>query len=215
MSDRAAPPLRALVFDIGRVIVRVNITRALGTLGAGAGLGLFPEQVWSAIQSDPCWRDWQEGRITPRDWRAHLYSRLGFALTFEEFCAAWNSALDPKPILGEELFAELGARYRLVLLSNTDPLHVAHLEENFSFPRHFPARVYSCAVGASKPDAVIYRRAIEEAGAPAEQILYIDDTADYVEAGRSAGMQGFLFEGPAELLGELRRRGILQPVASS
>ncbi|MBI3670837.1 MAG: HAD family phosphatase [Acidobacteria bacterium] len=213
MSDRAAPPLRALVFDIGRVIVRVNITRALGTLGAGAGLP--PAQVWSAIQSDPCWRDWQEGRITPRDWRAHLSSRLGFALTFEEFCAAWNSALDPKPILGEDLFTELGARYRLVLLSNTDPLHVAHLEENFSFPRHFPARVYSCAVGASKPDPIIYRRAIEEAGAPAEQILYIDDTADYVEAGGRTGLQGILFEGPGQLVGELRRRGILQPVASS
>ena len=213
MPDRAASAPRALVFDIGRVIVRVDIKRAMATLGTGADLPA--EQVWSAIQGDPRWQDWQEGRIAPGDWHAHLSRRLGFGLTFEEFCMAWNSALDPVPILGEELFAELGARYRLVLLSNTDPLHVAHLEQTFRFPLHFPARVYSCAVGASKPDPAVYRRTVQEAGAPPAQILYIDDAAEYVEAGRCAGLQGLLFEGPAQLLGELRRSGILQPTSSS
>lgn len=204
----AARVPQALVFDIGRVIVRVNVPRAMETLGSS--VGMTSEQVWSAIGTDPRFRDFQEGRLSPQHWHAHLVRRLGLALTFEQFCAAWNSALDPAPILSEELFAQLAAQHRLVLLSNTDPIHVAHIETHFRFPRHFPARVYSCAAGISKPDPAIYRQAIRHAGVPAEQTLYIDDVAEYVEAGRRAGMQGLLFQSAEQLLGEFRKCGILR-----
>ena len=52
----------------------------------------------------------------------------------------------------------------------------------------FRKHVLSFEVGALKPDEKIFRREIELAGKPAEQILYIDDIADYVEAGKRAGM---------------------------
>lgn len=203
------PAPRALIFDIGRVIVRVDVSRALAALGASANLSA--EQVWSAIASDPRMRDFQEGRLEPRQWHQHLARRFSLHLTWEEFCAAWNRALDSETILSEDLFAQLSRRHRLALLSNTDPIHVAHLETNFGFPRHFQARIYSCVAGVSKPDAAIYRRAIAEAGAAPEEILYVDDAAECVEAGRRAGMQVIHFAGPERLLGELRKRGILRP----
>lgn len=208
MADRPAPAPQALLFDIGRVIVRVDVNCALGALGARAGMSA--EQVWAALQADPRWQDWQEGRIDPRDWHQHLARRFQLLLSFDEFCAVWNSSLHHKTLLGEDLFAKLAARYRLGLLSNTDPIHVAHLEADFGFVQHFPARVYSCFVGASKPDPTIYRRAIGEIGVPAGEILYIDDEPKYVEAGRQVGMQAVLFAGAEPLLGELRQRGILR-----
>ena len=207
MASRSAPAPRALLFDIGRVIVRVDVNRALGTLGAAAGLSAA--EVWAAIQADPRWRDWQEGRIEPRHWHVHLAQRFGVSLSFEEFCAVWNGSLDPETVLQEDLFGRLAARYRLGLLSNTDPIHVAHLEAHFSFVRHFAARVYSCRAGACKPDRAIYGRAIEELGVPADQVLYTDDSPEYAEAGRQAGMQAIVFEGAEQLLGELRQRGIV------
>ena len=197
------------MFDVGRVIVRVDVHRALAALGAAAHLS--SEQVCSAINAEPRKRDFQEGRLPPRRWHEHLSHRLGFGLTFEQFCAAWNSALVPETILREELFAQLAPRYRLALLSNTDPIHVAHLEGHFSFVRHFPVRVYSCVAGASKPDAAIYARAIEGACVAPQEILYIDDAAEFVEAGRRAGMEAVIFDGAEQLLEELRRRGILEP----
>lgn len=208
MADRVEPTVRALAFDIGRVIVRVNIQRALATLGASADL--TAEQVWSAIRADPRMQDFQEGRVSPLQWHEHLVRRFGMKLDFESFCAAWNSALDPETLLSEDLFAELAGNYRLMLVSNTDPIHVAHLEANFRFPHHFLVRVYSCRVGASKPAAAIYHRAIREAAVAPEQILYIDDVADYLEAGRRAGMQTLLYQGAQQLVAELRRHGILR-----
>ena len=74
---------RALIFDIGRVLIRVDTSRAMD--GLASGLSLTPQDVWSAIEKDPRWLDWQEGRISPRDWHLHLAKRLGSSLTFDEF----------------------------------------------------------------------------------------------------------------------------------
>ena len=93
----APAKFRAIIFDIGRVLIRVDISRAMD--GLASGLSLTPREVWSAIQNDPHWLDWQEGRISPRDWHLHLTKRLGASLTFEQFSEVWNRALDPVPII--------------------------------------------------------------------------------------------------------------------
>ena len=82
---------RAIIFDIGRVLIRVDISRAME--GLASSLPLSPEEVWSAIEKDPHWLDWQEGRISPLDWHLHLTRRLGASLTFEQFIEVWYRAL--------------------------------------------------------------------------------------------------------------------------
>lgn len=197
---------RAIIFDIGRVLIRVDISRAMG--GLASGLTLTPQEVWSAIEKDPHWLDWQEGRISPRDWHLHLTKRLGASLTFEEFSEVWNRALDPKPIHSEAFLEKLSKNYRLALLSNTDPIHMSHEEARFPFFRFFPVRIYSYQVGASKPDPIIYRQALQACKVRAEEAVYIDDVAAYAEAARRLGMTGIVFQSPEQLQTDLRNLGI-------
>lgn len=194
------PKLRAIIFDIGRVLVRIDIRRVQS--GLAQGLSLTPEELWSAIEKDPRWHDWQNGRIAPHDWHLHLCQRLGISLNFEQFTVVWNSALDPQPIHPLALFEDLSKRYRLTLLSNTDPIHVAHLEATYNFYRCFPKgqRIYSCAVGASKPDPLIYREALRVSKVRAAEALYIDDIPAYVEAARQLGLSGIHYQSPEQLL---------------
>jgi glucose-1-phosphatase len=199
---------RAVIFDIGRVIVRLQPELALEPLVRGDAAGRSPRQVWTAVLSDPRWGDWQEGRIQPEEWYRHLTGRLNISLGFDEFCAAWNRALHPEPILQDDLFAKLAARCRLAVLSNTDPLHSAVLETEFSFLRHFPARIYSCRVGASKPSPAIYTAALDALGVAAEETLFIDDIAEYADAARQMGLDAIRFENPSQLSQELARRGL-------
>jgi glucose-1-phosphatase len=209
-------PTRAIIFDIGRVIVRVNLSRPLEPLAAlvpaGAGAResekLSPQQIWSTIESDSRWADWQEGRMTPREWHEHLTGRLRVTIGFPEFREAWNRALDPEPILEEAMFADLAKRYRLALLSNTDPLHSGHLESHFAFMKHFPVRIYSCGVGASKPSPAIYAAALDALHVPAAEALYVDDIAEYAEAARQLGLDAIRFENPAQLVEQLSKRGV-------
>ncbi len=200
--------LRAVIFDIGRVLVRVDIQGVKSALAQG--LPLSPEELWSAIEKDPRWPDWQEGRISPRDWHLHLCKRFNLSLKFEEFTKVWNSALGPEPIQPISLFADLSRNYKLGLLSNTDPIHVAKLESSYDFFDYFPkaVRTYSCVVGASKPDPLIYREALRACKVSAQEAVYIDDIAAFVEAARRLGLTGIHFQSPGQLCTELRQAGI-------
>ena len=146
--------------------------------------------------------------MTPREWHKHLCEKFRLSLSFEEFCESWNGVLDSTTLLPEVLFERLATSCRLALLSNTDPIHVAHIEATFPFVRHFPVRVYSCRAGASKPAPVIYHHALREINALPEETLYIDDLRENVAAAVSLGMSGFLFTSPGELLSEFSRLGL-------
>jgi glucose-1-phosphatase len=201
-------PPKAVIFDIGRVIVRVEPDRAVEALHAGTSRGRSGEQFWNAVLQDPRWNDWQEGRMEPREWHRHLARQLDIPVGFEDFCAAWNCTLHPETILNESWFVHLAERCRLAVLSNTDPLHSALLEAEFPFLRHFPARIYSCRVGVSKPAAPIYQAALDAAGVAAADALYIDDVLEYVEAARAMGIDAILFENPSQLSAEFVRRSL-------
>ncbi len=199
-------PPRAVIFDIGRVIINVDLARSFEAFGKRDGISA--EQLWSALQTDLRWDDWQEGRMTPRDWHKHLSQKFRLSLSFEEFCESWNRVLDPVTILPEALFKRLAASCRLALLSNTDPIHVAHIEAAFGFVRHFPVRVYSCRAGASKPAPTIYHHTLRELDALPEEALYIDDLRENVAAAVRLGMTGFHFTSPSELLFEFSQLGL-------
>lgn len=198
--------VKAIIFDIGRVLIRVDISRAMA--GLSESIPLTPEEIWSALQKDPHWLDWQEGRISPRDWYQHLSKRLGGSLSFEQFVEVWNRALDPEPLQSDEFLARLAKRYRLAVLSNTDPIHMDREETKFPFFRHFPVRIYSYRVGVSKPNPLIYREALLACRVKAAEAVYIDDVPEYVEAAQRLGMRGIAYQSAEQLLAGLAACGV-------
>jgi glucose-1-phosphatase len=202
------PPqkIRAIISDIGRVIVGVDISRAMQ--GLSAGIALSPKEIWSAIEKDPRFPDLQEGRMNARDWHLHIVRRLGGNLTYDQFIQAWNAALLPETLQPDSLWAGLAKKYRLSLLSNTDPIHVAHMESTFSFFKYFPVRIYSCVVGSSKPNPVIYQDALRATKVKANEAVYIDDLEENVAAAKALGMIGIHLPVPADLPQALKAVGV-------
>lgn len=202
----AEQKIRAIIFDIGRVLVRIDLGRAMS--GLAEAVSLSPEEVWAALEKHPTWLDWQEGRMAPRDFWLSVNKRFGTSLTFEQFTEIWNRVIDPKPIVDGTLLAPLAKRYRLCLLSNTDPIHVAHLEATFEPMRYFPRRIYSCAVGVCKPNPLIYRAALQACQVAAKDAVYIDDIPAYAEAARNLGLAAVVFKFPEQLSSDLQALGV-------
>lgn len=200
--------IRAIIFDIGRVLVRIDLARAQKALSNGSSLSA--QKLWSAIEKDPRWKDWQEGRVSPRDWHRNLCQRFGMTLSFEDFVNAWNAALDPTPIHPDTFFATLSKKYRLALLSNTDPIHVACLEETYSFYAYFPkpVRIYSCGVAACKPDPLVFQQALKACKVHANQAVYVDDIPAFAQAACALGMHGLCYSSPEQLRADFERLGI-------
>lgn len=202
----ASARFRAIIFDIGRVLVRIDVARALS--GLAKTVSLTPEQLWSALEKHPSWLDWQEGRIKPRDFYLSVNQRFGANLTFEQFTETWNRVIDPQPILDNVFLAGLAKKYRLCLLSNTDPIHIPYIEANYDFVQFFPHRIYSYAVGASKPDPLIFRAALLACKVEAKHAIFIDDVPAYAEAAGRLGITGIVFRSPEQLSADLQALGV-------
>jgi putative hydrolase of the HAD superfamily len=69
----------------------------------------------------------------------------------------------------------------------------------------FDHMVISAEVGLMKPDPRIYRLALEELAAKAEESVFLDDMLVNVEAARSVGMTGIHFTQPDKALDELKQ----------
>jgi putative hydrolase of the HAD superfamily len=81
--------------------------------------------------------------------------------------------------------------------------------ESFGLRNYFDVALSSCYLGLRKPDAPIYRRALDILGRPPERILFIDDRAENVAGAVSVGMKGIQFLGADSLRPELVGLGVI------
>ena len=86
-----------------------------------------------------------------------------------------------------KLVIDLKSRYRLLVLSNTNAIHIDMVREHYGILRHFDHLVLSHEVKAMKPDPRIYAAALAHANAEPHECFFTDDIADYVEGARRGG----------------------------
>jgi putative hydrolase of the HAD superfamily len=100
-----------------------------------------------------------------------------------------------KPFAGMiELIRDLKAKYRLkiVVVSNEAREVNAYRIRQFKLDGFVDAFISSCFVHLRKPDADIFRLALDVAQVPARQIVYIEDTLMFVQIAESLGIRGLL-----------------------
>jgi putative hydrolase of the HAD superfamily len=149
----------------------------------------------------------ETGLIEPPDFVAELTRILALDIDYAGFSKLW-SGIFTDPLIPEAMLEGLAARYRLVLLSNTNAIHFDTIRENYSLLRHFHDRILSYEVHAMKPRREIFQAALKCCGCRPEECFYTDDIAAYVEAARRLGMDAVQFESLAQLERELKARGI-------
>ena len=121
----------------------------------------------------------------------------------------WNSIFAPnEPALA--LAERLRGRYRLLLLSNTNPIHLAHIRAAYSrILAPIDHVIASCEVGCAKPDPAVFRLALERAGAEPRETVFIDDLEPYVRAAEGLGLTGVPFTSVDRLERDLASLGVL------
>jgi len=196
---------KAIVFDLGKVLIPFDFQRGYEAL---AGCCPYPAaEVRQRIKETRLVTPFETGLIEPRDFVSRLSAALDLKIDYEGFRRAWGSIFYGQ-LIPDEVLESLAARYRLLLLSNTNALHFDLIRENYALVRHFHHCVLSYEVRAMKPDARIYREAIARAGCSAEECFFTDDIAQNVEGARREGIDAVLFESPEQLEREMNARGI-------
>lgn len=198
--------IKTIIFDLGRVIVPFDFHRGYRKIEALTGIPA--DEVAARVASTDLVVRFESGQIEPRDFVRQFCHQLGIEIGYDDFCEIWSSIFLPETLIPDELLRGLAARYRLVLLSNTNAIHYSMIQENFPILRHFHAFVLSYETGAMKPSPEIYGKAIEEARCRPEECFFTDDIEAYVQAAKEQGIDAVRFESAAQIEAELRKRGL-------
>ena len=198
--------IHSVIFDLGKVIVDFTYDEAYSRMQALSGLGR--DEINARLYASSLAKDFEMGRIGSQAFVGEVNRRMGTALSMAEFAELWSSVFHQTPLIPASLLERLRRRYRLVLLSNTNPLHFQMIRETYPHIAHFDALVLSHEVGAMKPDPAIYRAAIDQANCAPRECLFFDDMAENVQGARAAGMNAEQFLGLDKLRRDLTAHGI-------
>jgi putative hydrolase of the HAD superfamily len=94
------------------------------------------------------------------------------------------------------------------ILSNIGDAMEAGVLGRFPVLTEFTHHTFSHRLGIAKPDAAIYRHAVEGLGVPAREILFVDDREENILAARAAGMVAVQYSGHGGFVEEMRRMGL-------
>jgi putative hydrolase of the HAD superfamily len=108
-----------------------------------------------------------------------------------------------------DLLPLLTKRYKLILLSNTNDLHVEVIEKQYAFFQYFHHLVFSHLTGTSKPDPKIYQTALDLSNSSPETCLFIDDLEENVKVAIAMGMSGIVFSGYTDLIDKFTKYHII------
>lgn len=155
--------------------------------------------------------DFDKGKVSPSDFFQTVKASLGLTLTYDQFVSIWTEIFTENQEVSQ-IIRTLQPKWRLGLLSNTDPLHFSYIVSRFPIISSFEKWILSYEVGLKKPDPRIFQKAIQWASVLPEQILFIDDTKGHVEAAASLGIEGIHFISADQLRKELSKRlNLLSP----
>jgi epoxide hydrolase-like predicted phosphatase len=198
--------IKTVLFDLGNVIIPFDFKLAYARMAEVCGCK--PEEVPARIRATGLVGPFEKGEIAAEPFVRELSAALRLNITYLEFCNWWSSVFIPETLVSEALLADLASKYRLLALSNTNPIHFAMVMEAYPLLRHFDDYVLSYQVGAAKPEPKIYREAIARSHCSPEECFFTDDLAVNVEAARALGMDAVQFLSAEQLEQELRTRGL-------
>ena len=189
--------VKAVVFDMGGVILLLDINRCINAFKTRAGFEDI-EDYLNVFHQKGFVGELEAGRITADDFVAEClrHSRPGTTKEtvlecFDEFLIGLN-----EDIL--DFIREIAPKYDLYILSNNNVLSSARFgemmeEAGMPFDRYFKECFFSFRLHQLKPFPEIYRTAIDGIGLPPEEILFVDDAPANIAGAQDAGIRTILY----------------------
>lgn len=191
--------IKAIIFDLGNVLIgfdhRIGVKKILKHTHKST------QEIYDLFFDSVFTREFEKGKISCREFFSKVRDMLELQIGYEEFLPIWNEIFFAKPEM-EAFAASLNSGRKLVLLSNVNQLHYEYLTSAFHsvFSLFSPDKIIpSFRAGFMKPDREIYELALAASGASAEEVVYVDDRADLIEAASGYGIRSIQFKNVEQL----------------
>ena len=182
-----------ILLDLGGVLIDVDY-HASAKAFRELGYTDF-DALYSKAKQDHVFDAFETGTLSPAGFRDRIRTLLNAGISDEEIDASWNAMLGTIPPARIELVYRLKEQYKVLLLSNTNAIHVPAFEAILArtnniadFKSLFHGAYYSCEMGLRKPDAEAFHHVLARHGSDPGRTLFIDDSVQHVIGARAAGV---------------------------
>ena len=172
--------IKTLIFDFGNVFINLDIENALKKTFEILNITEFSEEIIA-------FNSFYEQGLISTDEFLEFYSENFPKLSKNELIDIWNLILKDFPKYRLDFIKELKAssQFKLILLSNTNEIHINWIKENISFYEDFKncfdAFYLSQEINLRKPNNDIFEFILKENTLKANECLFIDDNKDNIE----------------------------------
>jgi FMN phosphatase YigB (HAD superfamily) len=195
--------IEAVVFDIGRVLVRLEYAELLALFGRH---GIDTARLDDLLM-DIDLPGYERGDFDGEELLARIAARGDGAMSLVTLRKHWLGMFVPEQSM-IDLARRLAATHRVYLLSNIGDLHWEFLNRRLDIAAIGHGALPSFQAGACKPDPAIYGRAEALFGLSPPRTVFIDDLKANVETARRRGWHGIHHVDPGSTIAGLRRLGV-------
>jgi glucose-1-phosphatase len=197
----------ALLFDLGRVVIDIDFSKAIACWAGHAGCQ--PEAIVARYVRDEAYRLHEVGKISDEDYFQSLRSSLGIGISDAQFLEGWNAIFAGEMPDIAELLPRAAKQMPIYAFSNTNRPHIDYFSKEYAgVLGHFRELYLSSSIGLRKPDAEAFDHVVAAIGVPASRIVFFDDLAENVEGARACGLTCVHVTSPMDVGNALRALGI-------
>ncbi|HET9053632.1 MAG TPA: HAD family phosphatase [Cyclobacteriaceae bacterium] len=193
--------ITTVIFDLGGVIIDLAPER---TLTAFATLVNKPvPEILTVYTTHPVFPAHETGRIGDDEFRNTIRTLFNLNAGDAEIDRCWNAMLVNLPAEKLAMLNRLKKHFTTLVLSNTNPIHLAHINNNMLSGHSLDAYVhhacYSHELGMRKPDYEIFDYVLTSHALIPEHTFFLDDNPDNIRAAKACGMETLLIEHPVRV----------------
>ena len=189
--------ISTLIFDFGGVLINLNRKKALvefekiGLLDTAKLLDNFlPVDIFMQLEI---------GELSEYEFLEKLTARSTQSPTKEQVKAAFLTFLQDIPTQKLDLLLELKKRFKILMLSNTNPIHFVWCKntkfnyKGLNINDFFNKCYVSYEQKTAKPEKKIFEILLQEQNVKAEECLFIDDAPANIETAKSLNFNTILY----------------------
>jgi HAD superfamily hydrolase (TIGR01509 family) len=194
--------IKTIIFDFGNVFINLDIEGAVKHTFNAFKIDALSEEMM-AFNSF-----YEQGLISTEEF-IEFYAENFPDISGEELISIWNFMLKDFPEYRLDFLKQLKdtSKYKLILLSNTNELHIDWVKKNVpfykAFQNCFDAFYLSHEINLRKPNRNIFDYVLNENNINANECLFIDDNKANCETAALLGIETWHINADAEDVSDL------------
>jgi FMN phosphatase YigB (HAD superfamily) len=196
--------INTFIFDLGGVIIDLEERDSYDNLSKIVGLSL--SEIQSVVSQSIIFCQHEKGLISNDVFRKGINDLFQCNLSDDQIDIAWNAMLKNIPIERLELLLALRKNYKVLILSNTNSIHIRKFNEILmsvsgknSLDYFADYVFFSHELNMRKPDMEIYEEVLKRSNSQASESIFLDDKLENLESAASLGISTFHVTAPGKI----------------